>query len=170
MIEADASSLSSFLKNSGATNVPAVVNNAPAVVEPVKEVMKESTDNIETFVKLVDSVGKLLNSPLVQTMMSKGIERKSQAQEPQPQPVEVPEGFNPVDNINTPQLQTQSSSNDLNLNVDKREKAEMFYGALLRAVEEIKTADPQRTVLSLFEELEQEQVKEQLINQLEVLV
>lgn len=190
MIEADAGSLGEFLKSKGvqtavagaetASAVSAVTSTNPA--NPLDQAVTNTTDSLDKFTNLLESINKLISSPLVKGVIDKGVERKfgQIVESNQQQVIDVPEGYNPPNNTNiggdAPSLAAPSGpkepkkDTDLDLGVDKREKAALFYTALLKAVEEMVKADEKRTIKEVFEELSQEVVKEQLINQMEVLM
>lgn len=183
MIDASSSSLGEFLKSKGVQTAAAGADVAASAgslikpaspVEPLNNAVTNTTDSLEKFTNLLESVNKLINSPLVSGVLNKGVERKAGNSAPKDaEVVEVPPGYNPP-NVNggdtSGGLPPPTPPKEEPQKVDKREKAAMFYAALLKAVEEMKNKDAKRTIEEIYEELAQEVVKEQLINQFEVLV
>lgn len=179
MIEADANSLSGYLKNKGST-APAVVTTptqpAPNPLQPINDGIGNTTDSLDKFTNLLEAVNKLLSQPLVSGLMDKGIERKSMPSEVprdiREQKVEVPEGYNQVDNI----VDSRTSNDEPKPPKEDKQvenltaKAKLFYDALLASVKQLEKQDKDRTIESIREELEQESVELELIKQIEVIM
>jgi membrane glycosyltransferase len=174
MIEANKSSLGEFLKNKGVETFTEAVNTvsnvAPPVnnpIEPINNAVINTTDSLDKFTNLLESINKLLNSPLISGIIQNGTERKSQ---PKQEIIEVPEGYNPPNSIQKGTELKRNSVQETNQETNKREKAELLYNALLKSIEEMVKIDSERTIKSIYEELNQEIVKEQLIKQMRVLM
>lgn len=167
MIEADGGKLTEFLKGQG-TNLSetalSVPVSKPLSTSPVIEKAQDMGNSVETIVKLLESVNKLINSDLVSNMMSKGIERKSQALAPPPVQ-EVPEGFMPV-NSNVSNESSQAPEPKINY----QEKADLIIKALDSTIKNLVETKDDRTIKEIYEEFNQEEVKEHFKTQVKMLL
>jgi len=144
MIEASSNSLGEFLKNS---SVGEVAETAQVVASPV-ETMENASNGLETFTKLLETAEKLLNSPLISQMINK-----------QPAPQQQPAPVNKSLPLPAPAPQ-----------INYNEKAKILIETLVASIKEMTEKDGERTVNSIYEEIQQEQVIKGLETQVKILL
>lgn len=166
MIEADSARLGEFLKNSGG-NVPA---NLPSKTlelskSPLVEKTQDVGQSVDTFVKLLESVNKLLSNDLINSLMSRGVERKANNLNYSPPPQEIPEGFLPVNNTS----QSEEKKEEVK-SFDYEEKSNILINGLENTIKNLVEMNKDRTIKEIYEEFEQEQVKQHFKEQIKMLL
>jgi len=168
VIEANTNNLTEYLKSRGSsvplTNTVNPVPNNP--LEPLNNGVTNTSNSLDTFTKLLESINRLLSQPIIKGAMEKGIQRKERLN--QTEELQAPEGYNPPNSTmdNNKQIEQKPTvSKESNT-----EKATLFYQALLKSVEELVKQNPERTIKEIHEELVQETKKEHLIKQIEVIL
>jgi hypothetical protein len=174
MIEASSSSLGEFLKSKGVQTAAATADAAQAVggivkpvspMDPINNAVSNSTDSLEKFTNLLESVNKLINSPLISGVMNKGVDRKTAPSQPasyseSPAPAPIDNGLQDNKPLPPPRPEPVKEPE-----INKEEKAELYYNSLLKGVEKMKETDPLRTIEEVYNELNNEEVKKELIKQ-----